>query len=221
MKYLCLIPARQGSQRIKNKNMKIIGGKPLIFWTIKLALKCKFFTRVAVSTNSKKIKNYLKKFNKIDLIDRPSKLSLNNSTMESVIRHAIDYYKNNSIIFDAIVLLQPTSPLRTLKTINSACKKFNKNLYETLVSIKNVDHKSTPDKLFRLKSINDNIENFSYPKKKINNYYKLDGGVIFIKKLNKFKKNLLSGNTCFAKVMYPESIDIDNFDDFLQAKNFF
>ena len=62
MKYLCIIPARLGSQRLKNKNMKMIGGKPLIFWTISLAIKCKFFSKVVVSTDSDKIKKYCKKF---------------------------------------------------------------------------------------------------------------------------------------------------------------
>ena len=217
MNYLCIIPARLGSQRLKNKNMKIIGGKPLIFWTISLAIKCKFFSKIVVSTDSDKIKKYCKKF-KLDVIDRPKNLSLNSSKMDHVINHTLDHYRKKNTHFDSIALLQPTSPLRTLRTINAACKKFNKDIYDTLVSVEKLDHKSTPDKLFRIKNFNNALRDFKYPTTQIKNYYKLDGGVIFIKKIDKFKKSLLSGKTSFIEVTYPESIDIDNLQDFIQAK---
>ena len=60
-KIVCVIPARSGSKGIKNKNIINLKGKPLIYWTIKLAKKVKFFDRVIVSTNSKKILNFSKK----------------------------------------------------------------------------------------------------------------------------------------------------------------
>ena len=220
MNYLCLIPARRGSQRLKNKNMKIIGGKPLIFWTIKLAKKCKNFSKVVISTDSPVIKRYSKIF-KIDVIDRPKRLSSNNSKMDDVINHTIKFFKNRGEHYDAIVLLQPTSPLRTLLTVNKALKKFNNKKTDTLASVEKLDHKSTPNRLFKIKNLNNPIKKFNYPSNPLQNFYKLDGGVIFIKKIDKFKKSLLSGNTSFIEVKYPESIDIDNLQDFLQAKNFF
>jgi len=220
MKYLCIIPAREGSKRLKNKNMKKLGQYPLIYWTLKLAIKCKYFSNIVVSTDSSKIINYTNKFKKVDIIKRPKSLATNNTKMDDVVKHAIKYYRNINKFYDAIVLLQPTSPLRTLNTVNLACKKFNKNLSDTLVSVQRVDHKSSPNRIFKIKNINKNFNNFFYPSKFNINYFRLDGGVVFIKKINKFKNNLLSGNTSFVEVKYPESIDIDNLQDFFQAKIF-
>ena len=59
-RFICIIPARSGSKGIKNKNIKIIGGKPLIYWTINAAIKSKFFSKVIVSTDSPQIKRLVK-----------------------------------------------------------------------------------------------------------------------------------------------------------------
>ena len=65
-KILCVIPARAGSKGIKNKNMVNLKGKPLIYWTIKIAKKIRYFDKIVVSTNSKKIKKFSEK-NKVEV----------------------------------------------------------------------------------------------------------------------------------------------------------
>ena len=74
---IAIIPARKNSQRIKNKNIKIFNGKPIIFWSIKTALKSKLFKDIFVSTDSKKIAKYAIKYGVKVLYPRPSKLSDN------------------------------------------------------------------------------------------------------------------------------------------------
>ena len=116
-----LIPARQGSKGIKNKNIKDINGEPLLVWTIKSALKSKYINKVVVSTDSKKIANISSKFGVNVPGLRPKKFSRDTSTTESVIKHYLD---NWSYKDETIVLLQPTSPIRHKHTLDRAILKF-------------------------------------------------------------------------------------------------
>ncbi len=114
-KILCLIPARGGSKEIKNKNLLPLKSKPLIYWSIKLAKKIKFFDRVVVSTDSLKIKSVAEKFGAEVPFIRPKKISKSQTPMIDVINHCILFYKKKNIKFDAITLFQPTSPFRKKK----------------------------------------------------------------------------------------------------------
>ena len=78
MKNIAIIPARSGSKRIKNKNIKLFFGKPIIQWTYEILKKSKLFSKIVVSTDSKKIKNVCKKFGVKYFIERPKKLSTDN-----------------------------------------------------------------------------------------------------------------------------------------------
>ena len=113
MKYLAIIPARKGSKRIKNKNIKRFNREPLINWTIRSALKSKCFDKIFVSTDSVKIQKIAKKFKLECPYLRKASLAKDNSSSHDVIKDVVNYYKKNYVP-DAIVLLQPTSPLRTL-----------------------------------------------------------------------------------------------------------
>ena len=93
-KVLALIPARGCSKGIPNKNVKLFNGKPLIEWTIKLALNSKLIDKVVVSSDSKKIIDISRKLGS-DTILRPKNISGDNSTTESAINHCINYYKND------------------------------------------------------------------------------------------------------------------------------
>ena len=119
-KVLALIPARGCSKGIPNKNVKLFNGKPLIEWTIKLALNSKLIDKVVVSSDSKKIIDISRKLGS-DTILRPKNISGDNSTTESAINHCINYYKND---FEVIILLQPTSPLRKKDDLDNALKFF-------------------------------------------------------------------------------------------------
>lgn len=126
MNYAVLIPAREGSVRLKNKNIRILGKKKLISWTVDFAEKLISKKRIFISTDSKKIINLFKK--KIEIIRRPKILSTSKSRTESVIGHFIIKTKN---FFDFLILLQPTSPFRSLSSLQAAIrmyKKYNVNI---------------------------------------------------------------------------------------------
>ena len=221
MKFICLIPARSNSKRLPNKNFLSINGKLLVEWTLLLSSKIKLFDKVVLSTNNKKIFKLKKKYPKVFFLERPKKISKDNTKMESVIKHTLLQFKNKGEKFDAIVILQPTSPLRKIKTVINAIKKFKKCKPDYLASVLNLKHTQVPKMLFKIKNL-DLLQNLNIPivnNLKNKKYYCLDGGVIFIHKISN-KKYKLYGKGAFIEVKFPESIDIDNKEDFLLAKKF-
>lgn len=115
-----IIPARKGSKRLPKKNKKLLLGKPLIEYTIDEALKSKYITWVLVSTDDEDIIDLITNNNEIGYIHRPEELAKDDTEQWEVITHALKCYKQNTII----ILLQPTSPLRTVQNIDNALEMF-------------------------------------------------------------------------------------------------
>jgi len=125
---LAIIPARGGSKRLPKKNVRILRGKPLIFYTIDTANKSKYLDRVIVSTDDKKIAEISAKYG-AEVIERPKKLARDDSPIIDAIFHVL-----NKIEADIVVLLQPTSPLRTAKDIDEAINLFIDNKCDSVIS---------------------------------------------------------------------------------------
>ena len=135
MNIVALIPARAGSKGIKNKNIKLINKKPLIYYSIILAINSKLINEVYVSTDSNKIKNISLKYGAKVPFLRPKKFSEDNSSDLQVFKHFINWYKKHiKKDIDYIVHLRPTTPFRKLVTIEKAIKIIKKkqknNLFE-------------------------------------------------------------------------------------------
>lgn len=221
MKYFCLIPARKNSTRLKNKNVLFFFKKPLIYWTIKTASKCKYFSKILVSSDNDDIKKITNTFKNVEFLKRPKNISGKNVKMEDVLKHAISHLKNKNLNYDASVILQPTSPLRKLKTIKKCCKIFSNNKYDVLTTIISLNFKCHPKRVLIFRKKNFVLKRFNYSYNNSSKIYKLDGGVVFIRKIVSFKNKILSGKAKFFEINYPESIDIDTINDFKQAKLFF
>ena len=113
LKVLAITLARSGSKGVKNKNIKKILGKPLIYYTIKEALKSKLINDYIISTDSKTISNISKKFGAKVPFLRPKKYSSDRATSVSALRHAVLWMeKNNKTKYDFIVELMCTNPLK-------------------------------------------------------------------------------------------------------------
>ena len=121
MKILGIIPARGGSKGIKNKNIYPINGKPLIYYSIEKLISSKIFSELVLTTDSKKIINKCKKFHKLKIIKRPKKLASSNSPTETAMIHVLESLNEN---YDLILLIEPTAPLISIRTINSLIKIF-------------------------------------------------------------------------------------------------
>ena len=186
-----------------------------------MASKCKYFDKIVVSSDNDDIKKITDKFKNVDFLKRPKNISRKNTKMENVVRHAIDHLKRKNLYYDASVILQPTSPLRKLKTIDRCCKIFSNNKYDMLTTITSLDFKSHPERAINFKNNDFVIKKFNYSYNNTKKIYKLDGGVVFIRKIKNFKNKILSGRSKFYKINYPEAIDIDTMIDFKQAKLFF
>jgi len=129
-----LILARGGSKRIPNKNIKYLGGKPLIAWTIETAILSKAFTKIVVSTDCAEIAQVALKYGAEVPWLRPAELSTDESLSIDAVLHAISWMSELCLNVDGVMLLQPTSPFRTKNTILSAINSFKMNNLNPVVS---------------------------------------------------------------------------------------
>lgn len=131
---IAIIPARAGSKGVKNKNKKIVCGKPLIAYTIEVALKSKSLDYIVVTTDDKEIAEIARELGVL-VIDRPSVLAQDESPVFGAVRHAVEYLANEkNITADVVVLLQPTSPLRTAQDIDN-CVELRQLKEKTICSV--------------------------------------------------------------------------------------
>jgi len=144
-KILAFIGARAGSKGLKNKNIIDFAGKPLIDWSIQASLQSQFIDRTIVSTDSQKIADIAIKSGADAPFQRPSVLAKDDSLIEDAIRHCIDWLqKEEHQQYDYLILLQPTSPLRTSQHIDEAIEYYfenRKTSEDTLVSVTEVEKK--------------------------------------------------------------------------------
>lgn len=231
-KIICFIPARSGSKRLKNKNIKILNNKPLIYWTVKSAILSNVFEKIIFSTDSLKYYSILIKYlknenlpiNKI-VLDLRNK---NNSSSKKKIFDYIKYDLSKSVHLynkDLLVQLLPTAPLRSLKTIKNAIKLalqkkkniFSASKYDFHVSFafkKKKNHewislfKDSPLKNGNTRS--QNQETFYKPNPIINCLW-----------INNIKKNKTIYDNALAYITSRiEGLDIDNIEDFRLAEYF-
>jgi CMP-N-acetylneuraminic acid synthetase len=147
MKFIALIPARGGSKGIPDKNIRLLRGVPLINHTITAAISSLGAVNVFVSTDSPDIASIASDMRAQAPFLRPINLSADNSTAYEVVEHFIEWARSESIDVDAIVYLQPTSPIRSSESISSACEVFRKVPADSLVSVIPVPHQFTPASL--------------------------------------------------------------------------
>jgi CMP-N-acetylneuraminic acid synthetase len=231
MNILALIPARGGSKGIKRKNIVDLNDKPLISYTILEALKSKYIKEENIwcSTDDKEIAEVAEKFGaKIPFI-RPEKFAEDDSSSAAVAIHALDWASENNIDFDYLILLQPTSPLRTVEDIDLAIEMMKEKNADSVISL------TEPDILpFNMKYLNDDGTIKNYIKKEYNrrqdmpdNIYGTNGAIYIVKPKVLYNRNSFLGDINYGYVMNKEkSIDIDSDYDLkiarllLEDKNF-
>lgn len=132
---IVIIPARGGSKGVPGKNIKLLGGKPLIQYTIDAAKAVFLENEIIVSTDSEEIKKTVIEYGLSVPFLRPKELATDPVGTYEVLLHAVNFMENNGVYNDTLVLLQPTSPFRTAKHINEALALYNKDL-DMVVSVK-------------------------------------------------------------------------------------
>ena len=211
---LCVICARTGSKGVKNKNFLKIKGKSLIRHTLDFAVKSKIFDYIAVSVDKKKI-SLGKNSSKTIFIQRPKKLAKSSSNKLDAIRHAVKFCeketkKNFFYIFD----LDVTSPLRNLKDLKNAFKKFKKenasNLFSVTPSRKNPYFNMIEIRKKKVKLINPS-KNLIHNRQKAPKTFDMNASIYIWKKKSLFKtNNLFNKKTSIFIMPLERSIDIDS-----------
>ena len=211
--FLAIIPARGNSQRIRNKNLIKLNKKPLIYWTIVSAIRSKYISKVCVTSDSKKILDYSKKFN-VTTILRPKNLSGNIIMPDHAIKHAYLKLKKE---YDYIVMLQPTSPLRTYRDIDNSIDIILKNKSNSLFSSSIESRFIWKKNKITYQPINYDLKN--RPRHQDVSFY-FENGSIYISESKLFiqKTNRLGGKISTYVMPFEKSIDIDNIEDLKEAE---
>ncbi len=220
-KILAFIGARQGSKGLKNKNILQFGGKPLICWTIEASLNSKYIDNTLVSTDGEKIAQISKAAGANVPFLRPANLATDKALIQEALRHAIKWLKEkNGQTYDYIILLQPTSPLRTTQHIDGAiayyfrhCRSSN----DTLVSVTKAPVKTGWLLEKNSKGYIDfcfDIKGQKIRRQNIPRYY-LPNGLIYMAPIKRIYKGSFYSSCTLPFVMDEEvSIDIDSMEDF-------
>lgn len=135
MKTFALIPARGGSKGIPRKNIKLIAGKPLIVWTIEAALRSTHLDAVVVSTDDPEIAEVARRAGAQMPFMRPSELAQDQTPGLDPVLHALDQLPQ----YDSVLLLQPTSPLRTTEDIDACLRLAKQHNAPSVVSVSEAD----------------------------------------------------------------------------------
>lgn len=138
MNILVIIPARGGSKGIPGKNIKILGSKPLIGYTIDAARSIADDAQICVTTDDDCIIETVENYGLHVPFKRPAELATDTAGTYEVLLHALKFYENKGNKFDAVILLQATSPFRTGKHIKEAIKLYSKDI-DMVVSVKETD----------------------------------------------------------------------------------
>ncbi|MCI6033937.1 acylneuraminate cytidylyltransferase family protein [Fusobacterium varium] len=218
-KILAIIPARSGSKGLKDKNIKMMNGKPLIAYTIEVAKKSKIFEDIIISTDSEKYAEIVKKYGGSVPYLRDKKLANDNAKSSDVILDILNRVEKR---YDSFIMLQPTSPLRTEKNIMEAYKMYLEKKANSVVSVCEMEHsplwanilneEKRMDSFLRGIDVNGN-------RQELETYYRINGA-LYIANVEYFKKyqNFYYKDS-YAYIMEKEnSIDIDDELDFKIAE---
>lgn len=219
--FLAVIPARGGSKRLPRKNILDLAGKPLISWSIDAAQRSLYLDKIIVSTDDQEILEISEKFG-AEVIIRPDEISSDTASSIDVVIHAVNIIDTP---FDYIVLLQPTSPLRTSKNIDEAIELLFEKSANSIISVCKVDHSPLwSNTLPKSGCMDDFIRDEVKGKRSqdLPTYYRLNGAIYIIdsKILVREKSFFTSRGTFSYEMSADRSVDIDEASDFIYASVF-
>lgn len=223
MKILAVIPARRASKGVPGKNIKLLGEKPLLSYSIEQAIASNSFEKIIVSTDDEAIAQIAIDYGAEVPFIRPSDLANDTASSILVVQHAVDFLASKNEFFDAICLLQPTSPFREKGFINKAIEQFLSTNADALVSVLPVPHEFNPHWVFE--SNNEGMLKIATGEKEIIKRRQelpkafFRDGAIYLTKTELIKKGSFYGD----KLSYLESnpnlyVNIDTMEDWEKAE---
>ncbi|PTX44096.1 N-acylneuraminate cytidylyltransferase [Christiangramia gaetbulicola] len=223
MKILGIIPARGGSKGIPGKNIKILGKKPLLQYTYESAKRSSLLSKVILSSDDQEIISIARKIDLDVPFTRPDYLAQDKTSSLEVIYHALNYFQERNIRFDAICLLQPTTPFRPENLIDRAIKKFIQGNYDSLITVKKVPAEFNPHWVFedesgKLKLATGKKEIISRRQDLPTAYFR--DGAIYLSKTDVIlnQKSLYGQNIGFLENLDPRYVNLDTLEDWNKAE---
>ena len=219
--FLCLMLARGGSKGVPGKNLKLLRGKPLIYYTIKAVQDSGIFDRFILSTDSQEISEVAKIYGLEVPFLRPEELAKDDSPALDAIKHALEWVQANDKRYDYVQYIFPTAPLRTAEDICSGIKVLFEKNADMVISVCQTSH---PPYWSNVLPDDHSLKGFIKPEHLRNRQevpvtYRLNGA-IYVAKWDVFyeKRNWYEQNT-YAYIMPAErSVDIDSEFDFKLAE---
>lgn len=221
MKNLAVILARSGSKGIKDKNIKLMCGKPLLAYSVEAAQESKIFDCVHVSTDSLKYAEIAKVCGADVPFLRSEESSSDQAGSWDAVEEVLEKYRSLNRFFDMVTLLQPTSPLRTTEDIISAYEIFLRPETKAVVSVCETDHSPLLENVL---PIDGSMENFqrgeiNRPRQQMATYYRINGAIYMVDRKFLQEDHKIYRKGCYAYIMdKKKSIDIDTQFDFEMAE---
>jgi len=215
-KIVAIIPAKNNSLRVTRKNTRKFDKISLVEIAIKTAIKSKLINEVVVTSESKEILNFRRKY-PIKFIERPKKLSSNTIMPDASIIHC---YKKLKKTYDYIVMLQPTSPLRTTNDIDHAIKQIILEKSDSLLSV--FESHSFLWKKIKKNSIPINYHYLKRPRSQNMTQFQENGAIYITKpKIYFSNKNRLGGKISLFLMKFWNSFDINSLEDFQHVEKIY
>ncbi|MCH9661012.1 MAG: acylneuraminate cytidylyltransferase family protein [Bacteroidetes bacterium] len=223
MKILGLIPARGGSKGIPYKNRKKLGGKPLLEYTVEAALGASLLDTIVFSSEDATLINMAKELGVSVPFIRPAELASDTAGSLEVVQHAVQFLAQKGQHYDAVCLLQVTTPFRTSEDIDTAIEKFKNEGNDSLISVQEVPSHYNPHWVFMPKDgglkIATGEKEIIKRRQELPEAYIRDGAIYITKTDVLLKRQSFFGATISYMVLHPEtSVNIDTMADWQKAE---
>jgi len=224
MRILAIIPARGGSKRLPGKNIKLLGGKPLINWTLDAVKGIPEICDILVSTDDSEIASIAKKGGAYVPWLRPNELSNDEASSVDVAIHALDWYEKEHGNVDGLMLLQPTSPFREQNTIKTGITLFRNNGLLPVIGVSRVGEH--PEWMFKEKNnlLVPFLDDHSFDKRSqdLATLFIVNGGFYLLSPIDIRMRHSFFGTTNIPLIVISpkEQLDIDTHNDFELAEFF-
>lgn len=221
MKTIAIIPARSGSKGLKDKNIKELNGKPLLAYSIEAAIKSNCFDTIMVSTDSKRYAEIAISYGAEVPFLRSERTASDIASTRDCIIEVLREYEKLGKHFERLMILQPTSPLRTAGNIVEAKQLFDLKRAKSVIGVCEMDHSplwsNTIGKDLSLDGFIKSSD--SLRRQDLSTFYRINGAIYFHDVDHYLSNEDYFDNTCFAYIMKKQdSIDIDDEFDFVIAK---
>jgi len=219
-KAIAIIPARGGSKRIPRKNIKDFHGKPLIAYSIEVALASKLFEKVIVTTDDEEIATIAKEYGAEVPFLRPKELSGDFTGTEDVVNHTLDYLRNNNKLYDYVCTLYATAPLLQKEYLIEGFEKLKNS-----TAVNTFSATSMPFPIQRTFKVNENgrcemfsPEHYAIRSQDLEEAYQ-DAGQFYWKRLDRDSKEIMFGEDSIPIILPRHLVqDIDTLEDWKRAE---